>query len=107
MNSTSAAEVICQALAPGPGLGVKELDLSSYVPNFEFTLFVLSAPLAPLFTYASRSLTRCSRVGSARLGAASAAQSAVPGDKMAVSKPVTKNSFLIWVLYFFLGLVIS
>src|SRR4051794_15091402 len=49
MNSTSAVEVIIQALWPGPD--------------------VLSALGAPLVTYASRSATRCARSGAAAAGA--------------------------------------
>src|SRR5262245_16626476 len=51
MNSTSAADVIIQALCPGPDV-------------------VVSALGAPFVTYASRSATRVARSGPAAAGAA-------------------------------------
>src|SRR5687767_5298834 len=58
MNSTSAAEVIIQALWPGPAPPTLE-------PSPEAR--------APLLKYASISATRCSRVGSAGSGASPSA----------------------------------
>src|SRR2546430_17472988 len=55
MKSTSAAQVIIQALLAGPG--PEMFDAAG--------AFVESAPRAELFTYASKSATRCSRDGEA------------------------------------------
>src|SRR5262245_53325836 len=55
MNSTSAADVIIQPLWPGPDPAIFDDTVAS----------AASAPRAPLLTYASRSATRCSRLGSA------------------------------------------
>src|ERR1700730_5641696 len=52
MKRTSAAQVIIQALWPGPGPEI-----------FEIICALVSAPRAELFTYASRSATRCSSDG--------------------------------------------
>src|SRR5438445_12702630 len=55
MKSTSAAQVIIQALLAGPG--PEMFDAAG--------AFVQSAPRAELFTYASKSATRCSSDGEA------------------------------------------
>src|SRR5205823_14074375 len=55
MNRTSADAVIIQALWPGPA--PEMFDAIAAVSE--------SAPRAPLFTYASRSFTRCSSDGEA------------------------------------------
>src|SRR5580765_1110970 len=91
MNNTSAVEVICHAFAPGPGLGVNVLALSSYEPSFELTLFVPSATRAVLLTYASRSMIRCSRLGSARFGAAGVAAPAAGAALVVASAALTAN----------------
>src|SRR5688572_14248072 len=57
MNSTSAVEVICHALWPGPGPGIVEAALVCR---------------APLFTYASRSASRSSTEGGFASGASAA-----------------------------------
>src|SRR5215469_13645404 len=55
MKSTSAAQVIIQALLAGPG--PEMFDPAGALTE--------SAPRAELFTYASKSATRCSREGEA------------------------------------------
>src|ERR1043166_867519 len=104
MNSTSAADVIIQALWPGPA-----------VPSsFELTLAsAASEPRVPLLTYASRSATRCCRSGSAFLGGAAAAvaaavafvtadatcvlaSAAVKTPPRAAASNKAKNIFFIW-----------
>src|SRR6266536_3901706 len=55
MRSTSAAQTIIQALCAGPGPEIFEVVCP----------FTASAPCAELFTYASRSATRCSSDGEA------------------------------------------
>src|SRR5258708_30558136 len=70
MNSTRAAEVICHALWPGPG-----------VPSsFDFIFAsAASEPRAELPTYASKSASRCSILGSALAGAAADGAALVAG----------------------------
>src|SRR4051812_17240752 len=64
MNSTRAADVIIQALWPGPAVPSSlELTLAS----------AASEPRVPLLTYASRSATRCCKSGSAFLASAAGA----------------------------------
>src|SRR2546421_7543054 len=55
MKRTSAVEVIIQPLWPGPDPEIFEATCA----------FAASAARAPLFTYASRSVTRCSSDGDA------------------------------------------
>src|SRR4051812_37502567 len=66
MNSTSAAEVIIQALWPGPEPLMFDLTL----------LVAVSAWRAALLIYASKSRRRCSTVGSLGAGAAAAGAAA-------------------------------
>src|SRR5688572_19069255 len=82
MNSTRAAQSIRNALWPGPGTA---------------TLEVASSLRAPLFTYASRSLTRVSRSGAAAGASAAVAAGAgssanAGGVTVNVAKPVNRQA---------------
>src|SRR5438132_13746088 len=86
MNSTRAAEVIIQALWPGPALATLDATVAP----------AASAPRAVLLMYASRSATRCSMVGSALASSAcettgNAAEIAVRSTGIAM--PATKARF--------------
>jgi hypothetical protein len=77
MKSTSAAQVIIHALWPGPGPA-----------TFEVTDKPVSASRAELFTYASRSATRCSSDGEGE------GVCAYSGEKNAMT-PIRKRTRLI------------
>src|ERR1043165_6329117 len=81
MKSTNAADVIIHALWPGPGPLIFEETFAS----------VASAPRVPLLTYASRSATRCSRVGSALAAGAAGAAAGVSGGAEAFTSSAAQT----------------
>src|SRR5437870_1578347 len=82
MNNTKAAEVIIHALWPGPEPLMFDLTL----------LVAVSAWRAALLTYASRSRSRCSTVGSLGAGAAAAGAAAAGAVAAASSAAQTRVS---------------
>ena len=85
MNNTSAVEVICQALWPGPGPAILLV-----------TLVLAAVARTELLTYASKSAKRSSTLGSAaRVSTAANARRA----QVSVRKNFLKNVFIyFWVL---------